>query len=441
MKFGGTSLGSAERMEAVAQLLPTQEPVIVVLSAMAGTTNRLEEIAQMLAQGHLDQAQSLTDALESHYHQVLEDLYSDDAFKLKGETVLATSIHDIRSQIKAPFEPVSEKIVLAQGELLSTQLFQIFLEEKGMASVLLPALDFMRLTPEDEPDQAYIRENLLKQLAEHAGANLFITQGYICRNARHEIDNLTRGGSDYTASLLGAAVRAQEIQIWTDIDGMHNNDPRLVQNTSPIAELSFNEAAELAYFGAKILHPSSILPARQQNIPVRLLNTLRPQAPGTTISVKKTGNSIKAVAAKDGLVAINITSSRMLQAHGYMRNVFEVFERFRTSIDMITTTEVAISLTIDNPKYLTEITAALQRFGLVEIDTDLTIICVVGDFMEDQPGVTAHVVGSLKTIPLRMISYGGSKNNISFLINSTYKQKALIALHQGIFQDKVENQA
>jgi aspartate kinase len=441
MKFGGTSVGSAERMGAVSQLLPTQEPIIVVLSAMSGTTNHLVQIAQQLEQGNLDQAESLTNQLEQHYKQVVAQLYKQDASKEKGKQVLATVFQDIRARLDLPYSGVTEKIILAQGELLSTQLFQIFQEENGIKSVLLPALEFIRITPDEEPDQAYIREHLNQLLAQYPDNQLFITQGYICRNAKNEIDNLKRGGSDYSASIIGAAVKASEIQIWTDIDGMHNNDPRVVKNTYPIAELSFDEAAELAYFGAKILHPSSILPAQQHNIPVRLLNTMQPEASGTTISSKKSGNKIKAVAAKDGIIAIKIKSSRMLLAYGFLRSVFEVFERFKTPIDMITTSEVAVSLTIDNDKYLPEITEALQRFGTVEIDSGLTIVCVVGDFMEDKPGAVLRVVQSLAQIPLRMVSYGGSKNNISFLVNTNYKEESLVAINEGVFQEREEANA
>ncbi|KAA3437836.1 aspartate kinase [Rufibacter hautae] len=441
MKFGGTSVGSAERMGAVSQLLPTQEPVIVVLSAMSGTTNHLVQIGQQLAQGDVAQAESLTAQLEQHYKQVIADLYKQEASKEKGKQVIEVVFSDIRDCFNQPFSPASEKIILAQGELLSTQLFKIFQDEKGTPSVLLPALDFMKITPDEEPDQAFIRENLRNLLDQYPDNQLFITQGYICRNAKNEIDNLKRGGSDYTASIVGAAVKASEIQIWTDIDGMHNNDPRIVKNTYPIAELSFDEAAELAYFGAKILHPSSILPAQQHNIPVRLLNTMQPEAQGTTISSKKAGNKIKAVAAKDGIIAIKIKSSRMLLAYGFLRSVFEVFERFKTPIDMITTSEVAVSLTIDNITYLPEITEALQRFGTVEIDTELTIVCVVGDFMEDKPGAALKVVQSLGHIPLRMISYGGSKNNISFLVNTIHKEDALVSINEGVFQEREETNA
>ncbi|WP_207434376.1 aspartate kinase [Sabulibacter ruber] len=441
MKFGGTSVGSAERMGAVSQLLPAEEPVIVVLSAMSGTTNHLVQIGQQLAEADQAQAESLTNQLEQHYYKVIADLYKQDTSKDKAKQVIDTVFADIRACFNHPYSAVSEKIILAQGELLSTQLFQLFQEENNIPSVLLPALEFMRITPDEEPDHAYIREHIQQQLAKYPDNKLFITQGYICRNAKNEIDNLKRGGSDYTASIIGAAVKASEIQIWTDINGMHNNDPRFVKNTYPIAELSFDEAAELAYFGAKILHPSSILPAQQHNIPVRLLNTMEPEAAGTTISSKKTGNQFKAVAAKDGIIAIKIKSSRMLLAYGFLRSVFEVFERFKTPIDMITTSEVAVSLTIDNPTYLPEITEALQRFGTVEIDTELTIICVVGDFMEDRPGAALRVLQSLKNIPLRMISYGGSSNNISVLVNTTQKVESLVAINEGVFQEKEENHA
>jgi aspartate kinase len=322
---------------------------------------------------------------------------------------------------------------LAQGELLSTAMFHYYLEEIKIDSVLLPALNFMRINENEEPDMKYIEQNAASELAKYPASKLFITQGYICRNSFGEIDNLKRGGSDYTATIIGAAIRAEEIQIWTDIDGMHNNDPRIVKDTHPIAELSFDEAAELAYFGAKILHPTCILPAQVKNIPVRLLNTMQPDAKGTVITSKVSGDSIKAVAAKDGITAIKIKSGRMLLAYGFLRSVFEIFERYKTPIDMITTSEVAVSLTIDNTKNLDAIVKELKEFCTVEVDSDLTIICIVGSFTAEKEGYALKIFDALKNIPIRMISYGGSENNVSVLVDTKLKNDALVALNKGLF--------
>ncbi|MBF8962789.1 aspartate kinase [Pontibacter sp. FD36] len=439
LKFGGTSVGSAERMKAVADLIHDGSPKIVVLSAMSGTTNQLVQIAEKLYQNANQEANALIDALHDKYKQVVEELYTTNEKKKQALELIATHFDHIRSFTLDLFTIYEERAVLAQGELLSTALFQFFLEEQGIPSVLLPALNFMKIDENEEPDNAYISKNLKLELEKYPDMKLFITQGYICRNAFGEVDNLKRGGSDYSASLIGAAADASEIQIWTDIDGMHNNDPRVVKNTFPIAELSFDEAAELAYFGAKILHPSSVLPAKQKNIPVRLLNTMQPQAHGTTISAQTGKGGIKAVAAKDGITAIKIKSGRMLLAYGFLRSVFEVFERYKTPIDMITTSEVAVSLTIDNPKFLAEITRELQEYGQVEVDQDQTIICIVGDFIADRSGSGLKIFESLRDIPLRMISYGGSKNNISLLINTTDKERSLILLNEGIFERNNSN--
>ncbi|ARS34382.1 aspartate kinase [Pontibacter actiniarum] len=433
LKFGGTSVGSAERMKAVASLIQNDEPKIVVLSAMSGTTNGLVQIAETLYQNKHDEAKALIKALHDKYKQVAEELYTSGEKKKQANELLKQHFDYLTAFTLDLFTIHEERAVLAQGELLSTALFQFYLEEQGVNSVLLPALNFMKIDENEEPDNDYIAKQLQKELQKHEGVELFVTQGYICRNAFGEIDNLKRGGSDYSASLIGAAVEAEEIQIWTDIDGMHNNDPRIVKNTYPIAELSFDEAAELAYFGAKILHPSSVLPAKQKNIPVKLLNTMEPEARGTTISSEAEGGKIKAVAAKDGITAIKIKSGRMLLAYGFLRSVFEVFERYKTPIDMITTSEVAVSLTIDNDKFLSEIVKELKEFGQVEVDQEQTIICVVGDFIAERSGSGLAIFESLKHIALRMISYGGSKNNISLLINTTDKVEALTKLNDGIF--------
>lgn len=433
LKFGGTSVGSAERMHALAKLINDNAPKIVVLSAMSGTTNNLVEIAIALYSKENDKANSLIDTLENKYKDVVKQLYSSETAINKGKELIDSHFAYLRAFTMDMFTINEERAILAQGELLSTALFHYYLEEIKIDSVLLPALNFMRIDENEEPDMKYIEINIKPEIQKYPKANLFITQGYICRNAFGEIDNLKRGGSDYTATIVGAAIQSEEIQIWTDIDGMHNNDPRVVDKTHPIAELSFDEAAELAYFGAKILHPTCILPAQTKNIPVRLLNTMQPEAKGTVISSKTTGDSIKAVAAKDDITAINIKSGRMLLAYGFLRAVFEIFERYKTPIDMITTSEVAVSLTIDNTKNLEFIKKELEEFCTINIDSDLTIVCIVGSFAAEKQGYAFRIFDALKNIPIRMISYGGSENNVSILVDSKLKKEALIALNKGLF--------
>ena len=435
LKFGGTSVGSAERIKQVKMLVDAPNPKIIVLSAMSGTTNSLVELANFLYKKDASGANQLIDQLNEKYLGVVDELYETAASKEKGKELIKFHFDYIRSFTQDLFTLYEERAVLAQGELISTALFHYYLEEQGISSVLLPALDFMRLNKDEEPDLDYTTKHLKEHLAKYPNHKTFITQGFICRNAYGEIDNLKRGGSDYTASLIGAAIDSEEIQIWTDIDGMHNNDPRVVTNTKPIAHLSFDEAAELAYFGAKILHPSSVHPAHLKNIPVRLLNTMKPEAPGTLITQEQRGGEIKAVAAKDGIVAIKIKSGRMLLAYGFLRNVFEVFERFKTPIDMITTSEVAVSLTVDKIDHLEEIVEELNKFGSVEVDDQQTIICVVGDFVAEKQGCATRIFEALKNIPIRMISYGGSRHNISLLVGTNQKEKALKSLHQGLFQN------
>lgn len=420
-------------MQALAGLISGGAPKIVVLSAMSGTTDALVEIAEALAAGETEKADGLTGALEQKYAEVCAKLYGTRGALGKGSALVASHFRHLRSFTAEKFTGKEERAVLAQGELLSTAMFQCYLEEKNIDSVLLPALDFMRIGGNEEPDMARIEADAAKELSRYPGKTLFITQGYICRNASGEIDNLKRGGSDYTATILGAAIRAEEIQIWTDIDGMHNNDPRFVAKTRPIAELSFDEAAELAYFGAKILHPTCILPAQLRNIPVRLLNTLQPEASGTIITGRSTGDSIKAVAAKDGITAIKIKSGRMLLAYGFLRAVFEIFERNKTPIDMITTSEVAVSLTIDSTTRLDAIVAELKGFCSVEVDDGQSIICVVGSFTAEKEGYALKIFEALRNIPIRMISYGGSENNVSVLVDTKNKREALIALNEGLF--------
>jgi aspartate kinase len=432
LKFGGTSVGSAQRMKDVAKLIMAERN-IVVLSAMSGTTNSLVEISDYLYKKNPDGANEVINKLAHKYAEHIEEFYDSAEYKQKA-TELVTSIFDyIRSFTKDLFTLFEEKVVLAQGELISTGMFNLYLQEQGVKSVLLPALEYMRTDKNAEPDTAYIKEKLNVILGEHKGADIFITQGYICRNAYGEIDNLQRGGSDYSASLIGAAIKAAEIQIWTDIDGMHNNDPRIVDGTSPVRNLHFEEAAELAYFGAKILHPTCILPAKINNIPVRLLNTLQPDAPGTKISNAIETGKIKAVAAKDSITSIKIKSGRMLLATGFLRKVFEIFESHQTPIDMVTTSEVGVSVTIDNRKRLDEIVDDLKKYGTVTVDEDMVIVCVVGDLDWTNLGFEAKIVNALQDIPVRMISYGGSNYNVSILVKASDKKKALQALSSHLF--------
>jgi len=433
LKFGGTSVGSPERMKKLLDIIDPTERQIVVLSAVSGTTNSLVEIGQAYFAGDKNKAINLLNVLKNKFKLFIKELFASKDFLKKGEEVIDYHFTLLANLANDYFTVIEDKIVLAQGELLSTTLYHVYLKEIGVSSVLLPALDFMKTDEDNEPDVDYITAHLRPLLEKYPENKLFITQGYICRNSFGEIDNLRRGGSDYTASLIGAAIRSEEVQIWTDIDGMHNNDPRIVKGTTPIAQLSFDEAAELAYFGAKILHPQSVFPAQKYKIPVRLLNTMDPKAQGTLITNTSEKDRIKSIAAKDGITAIKIQSSRMLLAHGFLRRVFEVFERYRTSIDMITTSEVAVSITIDDITHLDEIVAELLAFGTVEIDTNQTIICVVGDFGVEKHGYAARVLDAVKHIPVRMISYGGSNHNMSLLVKAEYKTEILRSLHNRLF--------
>ncbi|WP_421939656.1 aspartate kinase [Pedobacter sp.] len=434
LKFGGTSVGSPERMTKLLDIINPNEEQIVVLSAVSGTTNSLVEIANNFLAGDKKKGSECVENLYQKYKAFVVELLPAAEFQEQGNEVIDYHFHFLAGFANDIFTPIEEKIVLAQGELLSTTLYHIYLKSINVPSVLLPALDFMKTDEDNEPDVPFTTKHLTPLLEQHKGNKLFITQGYICRNSFGEVDNLRRGGSDYTASLLGAAILAEEVQIWTDIDGMHNNDPRIVKGTKPIAQLSFDEAAELAYFGAKILHPQSVFPAQKYKIPVRLLNTMEPSAAGTLITYDSEKGKIKSIAAKDGITAIRIQSSRMLLAYGFLRRVFEVFERYKTPIDMITTSEVAVSLTIDDTSHLAEIKTELETFGSVVIDENHTIVCVVGDFGADKHGFASRVFESLKHIPIRMISYGGSNYNVSLLIQGEYKTEALRSLHSRLFE-------
>lgn len=436
LKFGGTSVGSAERMKEVAKLITDGHRKIVVLSAMSGTTNSLVEISDYLYKKNPDGANEIINKLEAKYKQHVDELYGSREYKLKGLEIIQSHFDYIRTFTTDLFTLFEEKVILAQGELISTAMMNYYLQECGIKSVLLPALEYMRTDKNAEPDQTYIKDKLAHQLDLYPDADIYITQGYICRNSYGEIDNLQRGGSDYTASLVGAAVNASEIQIWTDIDGMHNNDPRIVEHTTPVRQLHFEEAAELAYFGAKILHPTCIQPAKYANIPVRLLNTMEPEAPGTLISNETERGKIKAVAAKDNITAIKIKSSRMLLAHGFMRKVFEIFESYQTPIDMICTSEVGVSMSIDHTKHLQEIQDDLKKYGTVTVDRHMCIVCVVGDLDWENVGFEAKAIDAMREIPVRMISYGGSNYNISFLIREQDKKRALQALSDALFADQ-----
>ena len=434
MKFGGTSVGSPQRMKDVSKLITADgEPKVVVLSAMSGTTNTLVEIADYLYKKNPEGANTVINALEQKYMQHIEELFTTDEWRERTEQFLREVFAYLRSMTKTLFTSFEEKVILAQGEIMSTNMVNNYMQEQGVHSILLSALDMVRTDKNAEPDFNYIREKTLAQLEANPGFDVYITQGFICRNAYGEIDNLQRGGSDYTACLLGAAIEAEEIQIWTDIDGMHNNDPRIVEGTEPVRQLYFEEAAELAYFGAKILHPTCIQPAKFAGVPVRLLNTMDPSAPGTIINNRMHRGTIKAVAAKSGITCIGIQSSRMLLASGFLRKVFEIFEMHKTSIDMITTSEVGVSVTIDNKANLTDIIDELKKYGTVTVDHDMCIVCVVGDLSSQNVGFETIATDALKQIPVRMISYGGSAHNISFVVAEADKQRTLRALQQTLF--------
>lgn len=436
MKFGGTSVGSPSRMKDVVELVRSRGRNIVVLSAMSGTTNTLVTVTDYLRGGNrMGAAETLT-SLKNKYSGVIEELFSSSLQKEKGKRIVDGIFNDLFSYTPENLTESGEKEILSKGELLSTNLVTLYMEELGIKAVLLPALSFMRKNSDGEPDSDYIKQNLLAALEANPNAEIFLTQGFICRDIKGNVDNLERGGSDYTASLIGAAVGAEEIEIWTDIDGMHNNDPRFVENTSPVSELHFDEAAELAYFGAKILHPTCVLPAKYANIPVRLLNTMDPDAPGTLIFNALPNRAIKAVAAKDGITAIKIKSSRMLLAYGFLRKIFEIFEVYHTPIDMIVTSEVGVSVTIDNEHKLNDILEELRKLGTVTVDRDMVIICVVGDLEWQNRGFEAEVVNALKDVPVRMISYGGSNYNISLLIKASDKVRALKLLSSHLFAKK-----
>lgn len=432
-KFGGTSVGSAERMAQVAEIINDGDQKIVVLSAMSGTTNALVGIGESLYAKDTDAALQKVKELHENYKVVLSELYRSEELLVKSDAFISEKFEQLKAICQNNFGPIEERVLLAQGELISTQLFQFYLEENGIASALLPALSFMRIDRVNEPDMFYIQQNVQRVLDENEQKPIYITQGYICLNAYGEIDNLQRGGSDYTATLIGSALKADEVQIWTDIDGLHNNDPRVVENTRPVSQLSYSEAEELAFFGAKILHPQCVMPSSETQTPVWLKNTMDPQAHGTLITTASGTEGVKAVAAKDNITAIKIKSGRMMMAYGFLRRIFEVFERFQTPIDMITTSEVAVSLTIDDTTNLSQILDELRKFGSVLVDEKQTIVSVVGHNLVEDPR-SVEIFSAIQGLPTRMISYGGSKNNISLLIDSQYKTEVLRNLSEHLFQ-------
>lgn len=436
LKFGGTSVGTPQRMKDVCQLITDGERKIVVLSAMSGTTNSLVEIADYIKKKNLEGAGSVINKLRTLYRTHVSELYSKQENVEHTDNLLNGIFMHLHDLTTKPYSTALEKEILAQGELMSTNMVTNYLKECGIKVMLIPALDYMRTDANSEPDMSFIRENLSHILEKNPGYDLYITQGFICRNINGEIDNLQRGGSDYTACLIGAVLHADEIQIWTDIDGMHNNDPRFVEGTTPVRQLNFEEAAELAYFGAKILHPTCIQPAHYAGVPVRLLNTMDPSAPGTIINDQMQKGTIKAVAAKDNITAIKIVSSRMLLATGFLHKLFETFEVNHTPVDMVTTSEVGVTLTIDNNAHLANIVEELKQYGTVSIDENMCIICVVGDLRWGNVGFETLVTEALANIPVRMISYGGSNHNISFLIREQDKKAALCALSEKLFKDK-----
>ncbi len=434
MKFGGTSVGKPERMFEVAQLITRDtESKIVVLSALSGTTNALVEISNSLSNADRTAAKQKIDVLEAHYRKFILELLKQEDKREKANAIITEHFEFLTIILRISFSEALYKDILAQGELMSTKLFSVYLEETGVDHMLLPALEFMSIDTNEEPQLPVIKTKLAQLLKEHSDKKLFITQGYICRNAKGEVDNLKRGGSDYTASLVAAAANATVCEIWTDIDGMHNNDPRVVDKTVAIKQLSFDEAAELAYFGAKILHPTCIWPAQQENVPVKLLNTMQPDAAGTVITKEAGSVGIKAVAAKDGIIAIKIKSSRMLLAYGFLRKVFEVFEKYQTSIDMITTSEVAVSVTIDSDISLKQIVKELEPFGSVDVEKDQTIVSIVGNEIAETEDVLQKLFKAISEVPVTMVSYGGSAHNISLLVPSAHKTKTLQLLNKGLF--------
>ncbi|WP_274474719.1 aspartate kinase [Mangrovimonas aestuarii] len=433
LKFGGTSVGSVENMTRVKRIVEQGGRKIVVLSAMSGTTNALVEISNLIKFREKYLALEKIKALYDNYQDVISQLIVDTDLTEEVLDYVNAVFADLQGYVEQSHSVLLYNNIVAKGELLSTFIFTRFLQQEGLKAKLIPALGFMRTDVNAEPDEFYIKQNLERWMNGDDNIDIFITQGFICLDAQGQVSNLKRGGSDYTASIIGAAIEAEEVQIWTDIDGFHNNDPRYVSDTNAISNLSFDEAAELAYFGAKILHPQTVMPVIGQNIPVRLKNTMEPEAYGTLITENAEGEGVKAIAAKDGITAIKIKSARMLLAHGFLKKVFDIFDKYETPIDMITTSEIAVSLTIDDDAHLVEIVDELEKFSKVEVDTHRTIVCLVGSAIVYHPD-THKLFHILQDVNIRMISYGGSNNNISLLINTSDKVETLQKLHDYVFE-------
>lgn len=436
MKFGGTSVGTAERIKHVATLIQDGERNIVVISAMGSTTNVLVDIANCFYHKEPDEAKHILEQMRQGYAAEIDKLYDKPETKEKAQALIDSCLDTVWSFAKGPFTMFDEKTIVAQGELMSAGMVAFYLEEQGVPAVHLPALDFMRITKDSEPDMEYIEHKLQMRLDPYPETLIFITEGFICRNAFGEIDNLLRGGSDYSASIIGAAIHAREIQIWTDIDGLHNNDPRFVRHTVPVRQLNFDEAAKLAHFGAKILHPECIEPAKRYNIPVRLLNTFTPDAPGTLISNFAEKGRIKAVAAKDGIIYIKILSMRVYPNPEFLNRVFDSFARYRVPVDLISTSEASVSVAVEENKCPMDAIHAIERFALIQIDRGMVIVCVVGDLEWQNIGFEARIINALKDIPIRMISYGGSSSNVSLVLRASDKVRALEALNSRVFFDE-----
>ena len=436
LKFGGTSVGSIENMINVKNIVNDGQKKVVVLSAMSGTTNALVAISENIKNGNVETALSAIEMLHNTYNSTVKGLMKKPLLLKEVNGYVSSVFNDLKALVNKLHTNLLYNTIVAQGELLSTYIFSRFLMQEELNATLLPALNFMRIDKTNEPDNFYIKQNLNRIINDIPEADIYITQGFISLNSDGDIANLQRGGSDYTATIIGAVLKAKEVQIWTDIDGFHNNDPRFVHGTKAIANLSFDESAELAYFGAKILHPQTVMPVREFDIPVRLKNTMSPNAYGTLITNKIHGEGIKAIAAKDNITAIKIKSARMLLAHGFLKKVFEIFERYETSIDMITTSEIAVSLTIDDVTYLDEIVEELERFAMVEVDDYMSIVCLVGNAIIYHPD-TPNLFQVLQDVNVRMISYGGSNNNISLLINTSDKVETLNKLNRYVFETAI----
>ena len=433
-KFGGTSVGSVVNMNHVKDIISTKGKKIVVLSAMSGTTNALVEISSLIKGNATNEAEAKIKALNETYRKTVFDLIQNKALYQEVIQYVNSIFESLLAAVNQPHSVLLHNTILANGELLSTFMFSRLLQQDGLKVALLPALEFMRTDRANEPDNFYIKQNLERLMQDTNEADVYITQGFICLDVDGVITNLERGGSDYTATIIGAAIEAEEVQIWTDIDGFHNNDPRFVDNTTALSHLSYDEAAELAYFGAKILHPHTVMPMRALDIPLRLKNTMDPEAHGTLITNEVNGEGIKAIAAKDNITAIKIKSVRMLLAHGFLKKVFEIFEKYETSIDMITTSEIAVSLTIDNTTHLESITEELEKFAKVAIDDYMSIVCLVGNHIIYHPD-TPELFQVLQDVNVRMIAYGGSYNNISLLVNTSDKLETLQKLQRYVFED------